>query len=111
MKIVGFITKGTELSKLIIFASSAHIRKVNFMVAKRDPSNMTYEYMLSFSSSEVKRLSRPHDDTLVISLNVANVLLKKILVNLGSLVNLPFLMALIDIELQDLTTNLVTSIC
>lgn len=46
-------------------------------------------------------MSRPHDDALVLSLNVANVLLKRILVNTGSSAILPFSSALIEMKLEE----------
>lgn len=102
MKIVGSIIEGSKLSGLLVLASVASLRKINFVVAGANPSNVSYEHILSFSSLEARRLDGPHDDTLVISLNVANVLLKRTLVDLGSLVNFLFAIALTDVELEDL---------
>lgn len=70
------------------------------MSTRVDPLDALYEHTMFFLSSEPKQLSSSHDNALIISLSVANVLLKRMLVDLGNIVNL-FSIALIDMELED----------
>ena len=57
--------------------------------AKAEP--FEYGGTLIFEESETRGLAKPHDDTLVITLDVANYEVTRILIDTGSLVDLIFL--------------------
>ena len=75
LRIVNTIFGGLDINGLIVSATSAYIWRVNLVILEYEASNPNYNYSLAFSSHEIQRLHRPHNDALVISLNVTNVLL------------------------------------
>lgn len=98
------------MSEFTISSLATNLRKVNSVIAMMDPSNAVYKLTLSFVSLEATRLAKPHDDALVISLNVANVLLKRILIDPGSYANLLFVTTLTkleNLEIEDVNMSLV----
>ena len=64
------------------------------MVPEYEVSDPEYEDTLSFSSIEVMRLRRLYDDDFVISLNVANILLRRTLIDTGNALNILFFSSL-----------------
>ena len=82
------------------------------MIPKYKASDPKYEHSLTFSNHEIRSLWRPHDDALVISLNVANVLLRRMLVDTRSLSNIIFLsvlkeMGVENVRMKNVQVNLV----
>ena len=57
--------------------------------------------MISFSTIEADRLIKPHHNALVISLCVANYLIKRILIDNGSFMNVLFLNVFREMGLKD----------
>ena len=54
-----------------------HVRRLCSIGFVDVASDLEYKHTLSFSSSKVKRLSRTHDDALMLSLNMANIPIKE----------------------------------
>ena len=71
------------------------------MVRKYEAYDPKYEHTLSFSSNEVTRLRRPHDNALVIYLNIANALLRRMLIDTGSYTNILFLSVLKEMGIEN----------
>ncbi|GMN32148.1 hypothetical protein TIFTF001_041691 [Ficus carica] len=59
------------------------------------------EHSITFHSSEATNLSRPHDDALVLTLNVSNCEVGGILVDNGSSADVLFLSTLKEMELSE----------
>ncbi|GMN67570.1 hypothetical protein TIFTF001_036630 [Ficus carica] len=59
------------------------------------------EHFIIFHSSEATNLSRPHDDALVLTLNVSNCEVGRILVDNGSSADVFFLSTLREMELSE----------
>ena len=59
------------------------------------------EHSISFHSSEATSLSRPHDDALVLTLDVSNCEVGRILVDNGSSADILFLSTLKEMELSE----------
>lgn len=58
-------------------------------------------YTINLSNKETEDLPDPHHDALVISLNIANYLIKRILVDIGSSTNILQLSALKEIKMYE----------
>ncbi|GMN69677.1 hypothetical protein TIFTF001_038724 [Ficus carica] len=67
------------------------------MILSDDP----IEHSITFHSSEATSLSRPHDDALVLTLNVLNCEVGRILVDNGSSTDVLFLSTLREMELSE----------
>ena len=78
------ISRGSKISGLSISAMAAHVWKVNSVVLEYKALSTEYENTLTFTSKEVGKLQSPYDDVLVISLNVVNILLRRIIIDIGS---------------------------
>ncbi|GMN63814.1 hypothetical protein TIFTF001_032920 [Ficus carica] len=63
--------------------------------------NDPIEHSTTFHSSEATNLSRPHDDALVLTLNVSNYEVGRILVDNGSSADVLFLSTLREMELSE----------
>ena len=59
------------------------------------------DQIISFVDNEVTGLINPHDDVLVISLLIANCMIKKILIDNGSSTNVLFMNALKEIKIDE----------
>lgn len=66
-----------------------------------DTTNYLMNQFIYFHTKEVSILSRPHDDALVISLNVANFLNRRMFVDNESSANVPFLLVLKEMEINE----------
>ena len=99
-KTISVIYGGSAYSGEIMTAIKAHQRKALQPISTillDDPS----EHSITFHNSKVTNLSRPHDDTLVLTLNVSNCEISRILVGNGSLANILFLSTLLEMELAE----------
>lgn len=79
-------------------AIKSHRRKALHLIATILSDNPT-EHSIIFHSSEASNLSRPHDDVLVLTLNVSNCEVGQILVDIGSSADVLFLSTLREMEL------------
>ena len=70
LRILNTILRGSKISNLSKSATTSHVWRVNLVVPQYEASNPKYEHGSTFSYNEVKRLQHPHDDALVISLNL-----------------------------------------
>ncbi|GMN54937.1 hypothetical protein TIFTF001_024046 [Ficus carica] len=82
-KTIGVICRGSIYSGETVTAIKSHRRKATQPIAtilSDDP----IEHLITFHSSEATSLSLPHDDALVLTLNVSNCEIGRILVDNGS---------------------------
>ncbi|GMN48610.1 hypothetical protein TIFTF001_017761 [Ficus carica] len=80
--------------------SPSSVRKTIGPIATILPDD-PIEHSITFLSSEATSLSRPHDDALVLTLNMSNCEVGRILVDNGSSVDVLFLSTLREMELSD----------
>ncbi|KAH6835709.1 hypothetical protein C2S53_019141 [Perilla frutescens var. hirtella] len=99
------ITEGSEISGISQSSAKRHCRSLKYtrnIPKEAEPSDLT---TLSFSNSEVSELSHPHHDALVISLLIANCLIKQTLIDSGSSSNVIFLSTLKGMQVKE--TNII----
>jgi len=92
---VKVIMGGSKLFQDSISAIKQHERKVITPVAKKSKTNQADWLEISFLEEETCDLDKPHDDALVISLDVGNCEVQRILIDTGSSVDLIFLDTLV----------------
>ncbi|XP_062104496.1 uncharacterized protein LOC133815702 [Humulus lupulus] len=94
-KVVNCITGGSEVSGITYSAAKRHARSTTSgEVLHSTNTNIDPNLVISFTSTEATDLLNPHHDALVISINVANCLVKRVLIDNGSSTNILFLNAL-----------------
>ncbi|GMN74866.1 hypothetical protein TIFTF001_053935, partial [Ficus carica] len=99
-KTIGVICGGSIYSGDTVTAVKSHRRKATQPVATTFPDD-SVEHSISFHSSEATSLSRPHDDALVLTLNVSNCEVGRILIDYRSSTNVLFLSTLREMELSE----------
>ncbi|GMN30912.1 hypothetical protein TIFTF001_048137 [Ficus carica] len=82
-KTIGVIYGGSIYNGETVTAVKSHRRKATQLIATILPNDPN-EHSISFHSSEATNLSRPHDDALVLTLNVSNCEVGLILIDNGS---------------------------
>ena len=95
---------GSEISGISHAAAKRSTRNAKHGLETAQPKRLllgTDE--ISFTAKEQERILAPHHDALVISLTVANCLMKRILIDNGSSSNIIFLTAYQDLGLEDNT--------
>ncbi|GMN75229.1 hypothetical protein TIFTF001_056753, partial [Ficus carica] len=96
-KTISVICEGSVYSGETVTAIKSHRRKATQPIATILPDD-PIEHSISFHSSEATNLSRPHDDALVLTLNVSNCEVGRILVDNGSSADVLFLSTLREME-------------
>lgn len=99
-KTIGVIFGGSIYSGETVTAIKSHRRRATQPIASTLPDDPV-EHSISFHSSEATCLSRPHDDALVLTLNVSNCEVGRILVDNGSSADVLFLSTLKEMELSE----------
>uniref|UniRef100_A0A803P4I0 Gag-pol polyprotein n=1 Tax=Cannabis sativa TaxID=3483 RepID=A0A803P4I0_CANSA len=99
---VNVISGGSDLSGNSIRASMAHTRRIQLVRAMAVIDNDGPDVLLSFNQWEASELEHPHDDALVITLDVAHIRMKCMLVDNGSSANILFAGVLKEMEIEDL---------
>ena len=102
LRIMNTISGGSEISGLIVSTMSSYICRVNSVALEYELLDPEYKHSLKIFSHKVRRLKSPHDDPLVISLNVANVLLRQMLFDTGCSTNIIFLTALKEMRIENI---------
>ena len=90
---INVILGGSKLCRDSINAINKHRRNVLVKASLSEEVHFQVS-LISFDEEETRNLERPHDDALVITLDVANYEVPRILVDTGSLVDLIFLSTL-----------------
>ncbi|GMN74449.1 hypothetical protein TIFTF001_053156, partial [Ficus carica] len=98
-KTIGVIYGGSTYSGETVTAIKSHRRRAIQPIATILPDDPV-EHSITFNSSEATSLSRPHDDALV-TLNVSNCEVGRILVDNGSSADVLFLSTLREMELSE----------
>ncbi|GMN64235.1 hypothetical protein TIFTF001_033319 [Ficus carica] len=93
-------TYGLDNDGETVTAIKSHRRKAIQLIATILPDDPT-ENSITFHSSKATNLSRPHNDALVLTLNVPNCEVGRILVDNGSSADVLFLSTLREIELSE----------
>ncbi|KAF4401750.1 hypothetical protein G4B88_000798 [Cannabis sativa] len=101
-KTVNVISGGSDLSGNLERASMAHARRVQSVRAMTLIDSDGPDVLLSFNRGEASELEHPHDDALVITLDVAHVRMKRMLVDTRSSANILFAGVLKEMEIKDL---------
>ncbi|KAL5546372.1 hypothetical protein UlMin_006059 [Ulmus minor] len=103
VKVVNVITGGSEVSGITYSAARRHARAAVNPENNMSPTPQTgaSNLVLSFIDNEDSTLINPHHDALVISLLIANCLIKKILIDNGSSTNVIFLSALREMNIDE----------
>ncbi|KAF3578488.1 hypothetical protein DY000_02031456 [Brassica cretica] len=111
-RVIHVISGGSEVSGVSHAAAKKSIRNTKNGLEMTQPKHLllgTDE--ISFSAKEQEKILAPHHDALVISLTLANCLVKRILVNNGSSSNIIFQMAYQVLGLEEsILTRKVTSL-
>ncbi|KAM6580976.1 uncharacterized protein LOC133039310 [Cannabis sativa] len=100
-KTLNVISGGSDLSGNSVRASMAHARWVQSVRAMTVFDSNGPDVLLSFNQGEASELEHPHDDALVITLDVAHILMKRMLVDTGSSPNILFAGVLKEMEIKD----------
>ncbi|KAL5800165.1 hypothetical protein ACOSQ4_033049 [Xanthoceras sorbifolium] len=99
---VNVISGGSEVNGVTYSEAKHHSRQAGRTeVRQTHTADPTYNYPISFSNDEHTDLFNPHHDALVISLTVANCLIKRILVDNESSTNVLFLGALREMHIDE----------
>ncbi|KAL5760612.1 hypothetical protein ACOSQ2_019450 [Xanthoceras sorbifolium] len=99
---VNVISGGSEVNGVTYSEAKRHSRQAGRMDVQRTrTADPTCNYPISFSSDKHMDLFNPHHDELVISLTVANCLIRRILVDNGSSTNVLFLGALKEMHIDE----------
>ncbi|GMN66685.1 hypothetical protein TIFTF001_035745 [Ficus carica] len=99
-KTIGVIYGGSIYSGETVTAVKSHRRRAMQPIAAILPDDPV-EHSITFHSSETTNLSRPHDDALVLTLNVSSCEVGRILVDNRSSADVLFLSTLIEMELSE----------
>ena len=86
---------GSKLFRDSISGIKQHERKIVTSVAKKNKTNRADCPEISFSEEETNDFNKPHDNALVITLDIANCEVQRILIDTGSSVDLIFLDTLV----------------
>ncbi|XP_013617457.1 PREDICTED: uncharacterized protein LOC106323968 [Brassica oleracea var. oleracea] len=100
-RVIHVISRGYEVSGLSHAAAKKSTRNAKHGLETAQPKRLllgTDE--ISFTAKEQEKILAPHHDALVVSLNIANCLVKRILVDNGSSSNIIFLTAYQDLGLE-----------
>ncbi|XP_060968384.1 uncharacterized protein LOC133035951 [Cannabis sativa] len=87
-KNVNMISGGSDLSGNSVRASLAHSRRIHSIKAMTVIDNEGPDVQISFNQGEASELEHPHDDALIITLDVAHVRMKRMLIDTGSSANI-----------------------
>ncbi|KAF4376176.1 hypothetical protein G4B88_004980 [Cannabis sativa] len=101
-KTVNVISGGSDLGGNSVRASMAHARRVQSVRAMTSIDSDGPNVLLSFNRGEAFELEHPHDDALVITLDIAHVRMKRMLVDIGSSANILFAGVVKEMEIEDL---------
>lgn len=93
-KRIDVIIGGSKLCRDSIRSIKKHKKVVAMEICKGVQPMEDYNTAIIFEEFETQHLAKPHDDTLVITLDVANYEVSKVLINIGSSVDLIFLSTL-----------------
>ncbi|XP_048611594.1 uncharacterized protein LOC125585916 [Brassica napus] len=111
-RVIHVISGGSGVSGVSHTAAKKSIRNAKNGLETTQPKHLllgTDE--ISFAAKDQEKILAPHHDALVISLTIANCLVKRILVNNGSSSNIIFQMAYQDLGLEEsILTRKVTSL-
>ncbi|XP_013624431.1 PREDICTED: uncharacterized protein LOC106330525 [Brassica oleracea var. oleracea] len=103
-RVIHVISGGSEISGISHAAAKKSTRNAKYGLETGQPKRLllgTDE--ISFTAKEQERILAPHHDALVVSLTVANCLVKRILIDNGSSSNIIFLTAYQDLGLEENT--------
>uniref|UniRef100_A0A0D3BFG3 Retrotransposon gag domain-containing protein n=1 Tax=Brassica oleracea var. oleracea TaxID=109376 RepID=A0A0D3BFG3_BRAOL len=103
-RVIHVISGGSEISGISHAAAKKSTRNAKYGLETAQPKRLllgTDE--ISFTAKEQERILAPHHDALVVSLTVANCLVKRILIDNGSSSNIIFLTAYQDLGLEENT--------
>ena len=97
------ITGGSEVSGITYSAARRHARAAVNLETSLSPTlpSGASNLVLSFIDNEDSTLINPHHDVLVISLLIANCLIKRILIDNGSSTNVIFLSASKEMNIDE----------
>ncbi|XP_031273168.1 uncharacterized protein LOC116131644 [Pistacia vera] len=88
------ISGGSEISGVSYSSAKQHARTNHHEVQSVHPVSRTYSHqVIQFEDDEPITLAAPHHDALVLSLQIANILVKRVFVDGGSSANILFLEA------------------
>lgn len=99
-KRVDCINRGSRLCKELVNSIKAHQRRAIPWATNKCP-NVRSDNLIKFRESESLALDGPHDDALVLTLNVTNCEVSRILVNNESSVNIIYLSTLQKLDIDD----------
>ena len=99
-KTIGVICGGSIYSGETVTSIKSHRRRATQPIATTLPDDPV-KHSISFHSSEATSLCRPHDDALVLTLNVLNCEIGQILVDNGISTDVLFLSTLKEMELSE----------
>ena len=102
-RVVNIITGGSEISGISYSAARRHARvSVNPETSSsQPPSNIFMDLTISFVDNEATGLINPHHDALVITLMIANCMIKRVLIDNGSSTNVLFMNALKEMKIDE----------
>ncbi|XP_013727509.2 uncharacterized protein LOC106431243 [Brassica napus] len=103
-RVIHVISGGSEIRGISHAAAKKSTRNAKYGLETAQPKRLllgTDE--ISFTAKKQERILAPHHDALVVSLTVANCLVKRILIDNGSSSNIIFLTAYQDLGLEDNT--------
>ncbi|KAG7548011.1 Ribonuclease H domain [Arabidopsis suecica] len=109
-KRVDFVMGGSQLCRDSVNSIKTHQRKVKSNATRKTPMHGS-DHQITFWESKTTELDKPHDDALVIRIDVGNCKLSRIMVDTGSSVDVLFYDAIkkmghLDSELQGKKTPL-----
>jgi hypothetical protein len=88
---------GTSCASRKAYARQIH----NIMVVQRPPKNVHLDdQVISFSEENARRTHQPHDDTLVVTINIAGFTTRRVMIDNGSLVDILYLPAYQQMKLD-----------
>ncbi|XP_013665270.2 uncharacterized protein LOC106369696 [Brassica napus] len=103
-RVIHVISGGSEVSGVSHAAAKKSTRNAKHGLETTQPKRLLLSTdEISFTSKEQEKILAPHHDSLVVSLTIANCLVKRILVDNGSSSNIIFLTAYQDLGLEENT--------
>ncbi|XP_038713428.1 uncharacterized protein LOC120007299 [Tripterygium wilfordii] len=94
-KTINVIFGGSEISGITHSSTKKHVKQTeNSEVWNDKPMVQFTRQVISFTYDEMTKLLNPHDDALVITLQIANCEVKRVMIDDGSSVNLLFMSTL-----------------
>ncbi|XP_038701868.1 uncharacterized protein LOC119998599 [Tripterygium wilfordii] len=101
-KTINVIFSGSEIGEITHSSAKKHVKQTeNFEVWNDKPMVQFTRQVISFTDDEMTKLLNPHDDALVITLQIANCEVKRIMIDDGSSVNLLFMSTLQAMRLSE----------